>query len=269
MPQPLTVKPGQKIRLSEFDPNNKGRGAAEDKEAGLAETAKNVAAIDEWTYKLYAENRRALLLVLQGMDTSGKDGVIRKVMEGIDPQTCQVASFKQPSSEELDHDFLWRIHNAVPRRGNIGIFNRSHYEDVLVVRVHSLVPEKEWRSRYERINEFERLLVDGGVTIVKVFLHIDRDEQRKRLQERLDDPSKRWKFSLGDLAERKLWDKYQEAYEDALTRCNTEYAPWHIVPANSKWRRNLTVSRIVRETLEKMAPQFPTADPALDGVKVE
>lgn len=270
MPQPLTVKPGEKIRLADFDPNDKGPGDRPiEKEAALAETAENVAAIDEWSYKLYAENRRALLLVLQGMDTSGKDGVIRKVMEGIDPQSCQVVSFKQPSDEERDHDFLWRVHNAVPRRGNIGIFNRSHYEDVLVVRVHALVPEKEWRGRYDRINEFERLLTDGGVTIVKVFLHIDKDEQRQRLQERLDDPAKRWKFSVGDLAERKLWDEYQKAYEDALTRCNTEYAPWHIVPANSKWRRNWIVSRVVRKTLERMAPAFPSADAALDGLRVE
>jgi PPK2 family polyphosphate:nucleotide phosphotransferase len=270
MPQPVTFKPGEKIRLADFDPNAKGSAKnGHDKEAALAETAANVAVIDDLSYKLYAENRRAVLLVLQGMDASGKDGVIRKVMEGIDPQTCQVTAFKRPSEEELDRDFLWRVHKAAPRRGTIGIFNRSHYEDVLVVRVHNLVPAKEWRGRYDRINDFERMLVEGGTTLVKVFLHIGQEEQKQRLQERLDDPKKRWKFALGDLAERKLWDAYQEAYEDALNRCNTEYAPWHIVPANSRSRRNLLVSRLLRETLERLDPKFPPADPSLDGIKVE
>ncbi len=267
MAQPLTVKPGTKIRLADFDPAYRENG--EDKETAQAETADNVAALDDLSYRLYAENRRAVLLVLQGMDTSGKDGTIRKVMTGVDPQSCQVTSFKQPSQEELDHDFLWRIHRAVPARGNIGIFNRSQYEDVLVVRVRKLVPESEWKSRYERINEFEKLLVEGGITIVKVFLHISKDEQRERLQARLDHPSKRWKFSKADLVERKLWDDYQTAYEDALTRCNTDDAPWYIVPANRKWRRDLVVSRILLETLKRLDPQFPKAEEGLEGVVVE
>jgi PPK2 family polyphosphate:nucleotide phosphotransferase len=203
------------------------------------------------------------------MDTAGKDGTIRTVMSGVNPQSFQITSFKTPSSVELDHDFLWRIHHAVPRRGEIGIFNRSHYEDVLIVRVHNLVPEKEWRSRYDRINEFEELLVDGGVTIVKCFLHISKDEQRERLQARLDNPNKRWKFNMGDLDERKLWDEYQRAYEDALTHCNTDHAPWHIIPADRKWYRNLVVSKILRETLEKLNPQFPVPATNLDGIVVE
>lgn len=266
MSQSLKVKPGTKIHLAEFDPDFKGDT---DKENAAKETEKNVAALGELAYRMYAENRRALLLVLQGMDAAGKDGTIRTVMNGINPQICQVTSFKQPSEEELDHDFLWRIHRHVPRHGDVGIFNRSHYEDVLVVRVHNLVPESEWKTRYDRINEFEQILVDGGTTLVKVFLHISREEQRDRLQARLDDPNKRWKFSTHDLEERKLWDAYQQAYEDALTRCNTAAAPWHIVPANRKWYRNLAVSRLLKSVLEEMNPQFPKADPALDGLKFE
>lgn len=266
MPQPITVKPGAKIRLSDFDANDRG---GEEKGSAIAETEKNVAKIDELAFRMYAENRHAILLVLQGMDTSGKDGVIRKVMNGLNPQICQVTSFKCPSQEELEHDFLWRIHREAPRRGNVGIFNRSHYEDVLVVRVHDLAPEQRWKLRYDRINEFEKGLVEEGTEIIKVFLHISKDEQRKRLDERLADPTKRWKFNVGDLAERKLWDAYQAAYEDALTKCNTAHAPWHIVPAGAKWYRNLIVSRLLRKTLEQIDPQFPQADKSLEGVKVE
>jgi PPK2 family polyphosphate:nucleotide phosphotransferase len=265
--QPLTVEPGTAIHLADFDARY--RGEADDKRAASQDTQANVAALADLGYRLYAENRRSLLLVLQGMDTSGKDGTIRKVTNGFNPQTCQVTSFKAPSEEELDHDFLWRIHARVPRRGNIGIFNRSHYEDVLIVRVHALVPEQEWQSRYERINDFEKSLAQAGTRLVKVFLHISREEQRRRLQARLDDPTKRWKFSRHDLDERKLWKDYQLAYEDALTRCNTGVAPWHIVPADRKWYRNLVVSRILRETLEQMAPQFPSPAEDLDGIVVE
>jgi len=203
------------------------------------------------------------------MDTAGKDGTIRTVLTGINPQSCQVIPFKQPSIEELDHDFLWRIHQAVPRRGNIGIFNRSHYEDVLIVRVRSLVPESEWRTRFDRINEFEQLLVDGGVTLVKCFLHISKEEQKERLQARLDNPDKRWKFSKGDLSERNLWDDYQRAYEDALTLCNTRHALWHIIPSDRKWYRNLCVSKILLETLERLNPQFPPPELKLDEVVVQ
>jgi PPK2 family polyphosphate:nucleotide phosphotransferase len=265
--QPLTVSPGTKVALADFDPHC--ADGDWDKDSAGAQVEKNSATIAGLAYRLYAEDQRALLVVLQGVDAAGKDGTIRVVMSSVNPQSCQVTSFKQPSEEELDHDFLWRIHKAVPRRGNIGIFNRSHYEDVLVVRVHKLAPEAEWKSRYSRINEFEELLVEGGMTILKFFLHISKDEQRQRLQERLDDHGKRWKFRLGDLDERKLWDDYQQAYEDALTKCNTKHAPWHIVPADRKWYRNLIVSQTIRQTLEKMDPQFPPPEPGLEGIQIE
>ncbi len=267
MKQPLTVPPGTKIDLSDFDPRYVHGDSS--KNSSEAEIAKLTEASRYLAYRLYAENRRAVLLVLQGMDTAGKDGTIRTVMTGINPQSCQIVPFKQPSSEERDHDFLWRIHKAMPRRGNIGIFNRSHYEDVLVVRVHNLVPKSEWETRYERINEFENLLIEGHVTIIKCFLHISKEEQRERLQARLDRPHKRWKFSKADLSERELWDDYQKAYEVALTRCNTEHAPWHIIPSDRKWNRNLTVSKILHDTLKKLDPQFPACEAGLDDIVVE
>jgi PPK2 family polyphosphate:nucleotide phosphotransferase len=267
MTQPLTVPPGTSVKLDDFDPAFcdgplKKNSAREQ----LRENAKLLA---EYGYRLYAENQRSILLVLQGMDTAGKDGTIRNVMRGFNPQSCQVVSFKQPSAEELDHDFLWRIHKAVPRRGNVGIFNRSHYEDVLVVRVHNLVPESVWRKRYDVINTFEQLLTEAGTKIVKCYLHISKDQQRRRLQARLENPHKRWKFSKGDLAERKLWRDYIEAYEAALTRCNTQHAPWHIIPSDRKWVRNLTVSNLLVETVKQMAPEFPPAEEGLEGVVVE
>jgi PPK2 family polyphosphate:nucleotide phosphotransferase len=267
MPQSLTPLPLSKVKLADFDPRyvdgdwNKLTARARIKE--------NTEILAELAYRLYAERRRAVLLVLQGMDTSGKDGTIRKVTTGINPLSFQISSFKQPSAEELDHDFLWRIHQAAPNFGEIGIFNRSHYEDVLVVRVHKLVPKSVWKTRYDRINDFELLLVDNGVTLVKCFLQISKKEQRERLEARLKDPTKRWKFSRGDLKERELWDDYQEAYEDALMRCNTEHAPWHIVPADRKWYRNLVVSKLLREALEKMDPQLPPEEPGLDEIVVE
>jgi len=265
--QPITVAIGQSVKLKEFDADYFNSDWT--KESAGQQVEQNSKVIAELAYRLYAENRRAVLVILQGIDASGKDGTIRVVMSSVNPQSCQVTSFKTPSSEELDHDFLWRIHRAVPPHGNIGIFNRSQYEDVLIVRVRNLVPEKEWRTRYDRINEFEQLLVDGGMTILKFFLHISKDEQRQRLQERLDDRGKNWKFRLGDLEERKLWDEYQAAYDDVLTKCNTKHAPWHIVPADRKWYRNLVVSQTIRETLEKMDPQFPPPEPGLDKVVIE
>ncbi len=267
MKQPLSVAPGKKIRLRQFDADY--TGGIKNKKRAAAELDGNIAVLADLGYRLYAENRRSLLLVLQGMDTAGKDGTIRHVMRGFNPQSCQVTSFKQPGVDELAHDFLWRINRAAPRKGFIGIFNRSHYEDVLVVRVHNLVPKDEWQSRYERINQFEKMLAEGGTTIVKVFLHISKQEQQRRLQSRLDDPKKRWKFSQADLQERRYWDDYQRAYEAAMTRCNAKHAPWHIVPANRKWYRNLIISRILRKTLEKMAPQYPPAEEGLDGIVVE
>ena len=209
--------------------------------------------------RLWAEEKQAVLVVLQGIDTSGKDGTIRKVAGAFNPQGCVVSSFKVPTPEELSHDFLWRVHRRVPGKGLIGIFNRSHYEDVLVVRVHSLVPEDLWRVRYEQICNFEHLLNETGTRIVKFMLHISRDEQRERLQARYDDPAKHWKFSLGDLDERKRWDDYMAAYQEALVRTSTEDAPWYVIPANRKWFRNLAVARILAETLAEMAPDYPPA----------
>ncbi len=266
MPQPLTPKPGSKFKLSDFDPGYKGD---DDKDAAAAELAENVVKTDALAYKLYAENRRAILIVLQGMDTSGKDGTIRHVLTGIDPQSFQITSFKQPSIEELDHGFLWRIHMAVPRKGNIGVFNRSHYEDVVVVRVLNLIDQAECDRRYKYINEFERMLGDAKITILKFFLHISKEEQLERLKARFNDPTKRWKLSPSDVEMRKSWDAHQKAYENALVNCNTEHAPWYIVPADRKWRRNLIVSRVLLETLEKMNPKFPEEHPDLDKIVLE
>jgi PPK2 family polyphosphate:nucleotide phosphotransferase len=267
MSQPLSPPPLSKVRLKDFDPRY--IDGDWDKESAKEKVAQNVRAIDELAYRLYAENRRAVLLVLQGLDTSGKDGTIRNVTTGVNPLNFEMRSFKQPSAEELQHDFLWRIHKALPSHGSIGIFNRSHYEDVLIVRVHQLVPKAVWQDRYDRINDFERLMVDNNITLIKCYLHISPEEQRERLVARLDDPTKRWKFSRVDLEERKFWDEYMEAYEEALSKCNTEYARWHIVPADRKWYRNLAVSTLLRETLEKMDPKFPPEEPGLDEIVVE
>jgi PPK2 family polyphosphate:nucleotide phosphotransferase len=217
--------------------------------------------IEELQLALGAEERRALLVILQGRDTSGKDGVIKRVFGDLNPSYCQVSSFKRPTPMELRHDYLWRVHQVVPPAGVIGIFNRSHYEDVLVVRVHQLVPEARWRLRYQHINDFERMLTDNGVTILKFMLHISREEQRQRLEERLADPGKNWKFEVGDLKERSYWDSYTEAYRDVLLRTSTEWAPWHVVPADRKNARDLLIGTRVLETLEGMAPSYPVADP--------
>jgi PPK2 family polyphosphate:nucleotide phosphotransferase len=265
--QPLNLPVGQVIRLRDFDASY--HDPQFDKKSAKLRIRENTKQLDELGHRLYAENRQALLLVLQGMDTAGKDGTIRTVLRGINPQICRIASFKAPSHVELDHDFLWRVHNATPRHGEVGIFNRSHYEDVLIVRVEELAPESEWRSRYERINEFERLLTQGGITIVKCFLHVSKEEQRERLQSRLDRPEKRWKFNPGDLETRARWDDYQAAYEDALNRCNTAHAPWHIIPSDRKWYRNLAVSQLVLDTMVRMAPQFPAAEGNFENVVIE
>ncbi|MDP4021795.1 polyphosphate kinase 2 family protein [Methylobacterium sp. NEAU 140] len=217
------------------------------------------ARIDALQERLYAERRRSLLLVFQAIDTGGKDGTIRAVLKGVNPQGCTVASFKVPSAEELDHDFLWRYHARTPGRGMIGVFNRSHYEDVLVVRVKGLVPDAVWRARYGLINDFERLLAESGTTILKFFLHISKDEQRRRLEARIANPEKHWKFDPADLVERKSWDSYQEAFADALTRCSTPHAPWLVVPADKKWFRNYVIAKTVADTLAAMDPHFPDA----------
>jgi PPK2 family polyphosphate:nucleotide phosphotransferase len=249
------VKPGRAVRLAEIDPAGTG-GFKHKEDAGEALRA-NIARMGELQTLLYAHNKYALLIVLQGMDASGKDGTIRHVMTGLNPQSCSVTSFKEPTPEELDHDFLWRIHRAVPRFGEIGIFNRSHYEDVLVVRVHDLVPRAVWRQRYDQIRAFEKNLTASHTVILKFFLHISRAEQRRRLEERLADPTKNWKIAPSDFSERKYWEDYQAAYEEALTRCSTQHAPWFIIPADHKWFRNWAVSQVIVETLESLQMKVP------------
>jgi PPK2 family polyphosphate:nucleotide phosphotransferase len=264
--QPLIVKPGRKIRLNDFDPRAVN---VANKAKAKAGTLRHVTAISKLEYRLYAEGRRSVLVVLQGMDASGKDGTVRKVMQGLNPQSCTVANFKRPSLLELAHDFLWRVHIRVPSRGTIGVFNRSHYEDVVTARVHGLVPREIWERRFDAINAFEKHLSDEGTLILKFFLHISKDEQRERLQARIDDPTRRWKFDQADLDERQYWNDYQRAYEDALTRCNTSYAPWHIVPADRKWNRDFVVSRALHEALAGMKPRFPPAPLGLGELVVE
>ena len=255
MSERLVVTPKERVDLSQHDPDFTA-GLKSKKDARKRLKA-NTDRLAELQYLLYAEGRHAVLVVLQAMDAGGKDGTIRHVMSGVNPQGCRVTSFKKPTPQELAHDFLWRIHKAVPARGEIGIFNRSHYEDVLVVRVHGLVPKAVWSRRYRQINAFERILADNGVTLLKFFLHIGKAEQRQRLQDRIDTPEKHWKVNPADLDERKLWDDYMRAYEDALSRCSTAYAPWFIIPANRKWFRNLAVSEILVETLEGLDMEFP------------
>ncbi|MFN8518028.1 MAG: polyphosphate kinase 2 family protein [Chloroflexota bacterium] len=261
----LRVAPGSKVDLDHFDASE---SLGWDKEGAAAQQAEHEAHLTELQERLWAEGRHRLLVVLQGIDAAGKDGTIRHVMDAFNPQGCNVVGFKQPSPVELAHDYLWRIHPHVPPKGQIAIFNRSHYEDVLVVRVHDLVPKSVWGRRYRHINEFERMLVDEGTTIVKLFLYIDRDEQRERLQARLDDPDKRWKFSTGDLGERELWPDYIQAFEDVLERTSTEWAPWYLIPANRKWFRNLAVAHILGETLDALDPRFPQPEEGLEDIVI-
>jgi len=261
----LAVKPGSQPKLAGLDP--RATPGVRDKAQAQRLMPHLTARLERLQAEMWAENKHALLIVLQGMDTSGKDGTIRTVMSGVSPLGTRVTAFKVPSEEERDHDFLWRIHKAVPGKGEIGIFNRSHYEDVLVVRVHELVPKEVWRARYAQINAFERLLTDNGVVVLKFFLHISKAEQRERLLDRVNDPVKRWKFSMGDLEERKRWGEYTAAYQDALRECSTAHAPWHIVPADRKWYRNLAISQVLVETLEEMNPQFPK--PTFDPKKIK
>ncbi len=240
-----------------------------DKKEARALLAENTAAIDKLQYKLYAESRTALLVVFQAMDTAGKDGVIRKVFGPINPQGVRVASFKRPADAELAHDYLWRIHRETPAKGMIGVFNRSHYEDVLVHRVHRLIPEKELDRRYEQLNWFETHLAQNSTVILKFFLHISKDEQKARLQARLDNPEKRWKFEMGDLEERKFWDKYMDAYQAVFDRCSAKHAPWHVIPADNKWYRDWAVSSIVLRALEAINPKAPKEESGLDGVEIK
>ena len=250
----LRIRPGTRARLGRRDP---AETYGFDKASAHDPTVRALDRLRLLQDRLWAESRQAVLIVLQGIDSAGKDGVISRVMTAFNPQGCPVTAFKVPTTDDLAHDYLWRVHRHVPRKGEIGIFNRSHYEDVLVVRVHGLVPRRVWSKRYDQINEFERMLTENGTTIVKFFLSIDRDEQRERFQARYDDPTKRWKFSMGDLEERRLWDDYQAAFEEALTRTSTAWAPWYVIPANRKWFRDLAVASILADTIASLRPAYP------------
>jgi PPK2 family polyphosphate:nucleotide phosphotransferase len=262
----LIAAPGKKVKLGDIDPDYT-HGVR--KPAGLAALAKNADRLSVLQYLLYAEAKRSLLVVLQGIDAAGKDGTIRHVMTGLNPQGTRVTPFKVPEGAEKRHDYLWRVHNAMPEYGQIGIFNRSHYEDVLVVRVHGLVPKSVWSKRYRQINEFERMLSENGVHIVKFMLYISKEEQAKRFRLRIEDRKKNWKFSPSDVKEREYWDSYIKAYEDVLEECSTEYAPWYVIPSNHKWFRNLAVSQILVETLEHMKMQFPKPTADLSDIQFE
>jgi PPK2 family polyphosphate:nucleotide phosphotransferase len=255
----LRARPGR-VRLKDHEPD-----ATFGVSKGHAEKAlvRQISELQDLHELLYAEQKSALLIVLQGMDASGKDGTIKHVMSGVNPQGCAVTSFKQPTALELAHDFLWRIHAAVPPKGAIGIFNRSQYEDVLIARVHKLAPKSVWRARYSQINAFEQMLTENGVHILKFFLHISKDEQEKRFEERLNEADKNWKASAADFHERTYWNDYQEAYEDAISRCSTKYAPWYVIPANHKWFRNFAVAETIIDELKSMKMKFPRADPTI------
>jgi PPK2 family polyphosphate:nucleotide phosphotransferase len=261
------VKPGKKVKLSKLDTADKGK--FKDKAQAQEASEKNLHKLKDLQDVLYAQAQHALLIVLQAMDAGGKDGTIDHVFSGVNPQGCQVTSFKAPTPLELSHDYLWRIHRAAPARGMIGIFNRSHYESVLVERVKDLVPKHVWEKRYDHINEFERLLADEGTVILKFFLHISEDEQKQRLEARLHDPAKNWKFDAKDLEERRHWDAYIDAYEDALEKCSTDYAPWYIVPSDHKWYRNWVISDTIVRTLADLDMKYPPPQPGIEKLVVE
>jgi len=252
------IEPGKRAHLGRRDPAD--LKAFPDRDAAEKQSVKDGEAIDKLQDRLFAEGKRAVLVVLQGTDTAGKDGTIKHVFKETGQLGVTVTPFKRPSEEDLAHDFLWRAHLATPRRGFIGIFNRSHYEDVLIGRVRKLAPKEEIKKRYDQINAFEKILSENGTRILKFMLHISKKEQRERLQARLDEPQSRWKFNPSDLDDRKLWDKFQAAYELMLDKCSTEWAPWHVIPADHKWARNAAIAAIVREALEEMNPQYPKPD---------
>lgn len=262
------IKAGSKVDVGKLDPADRSGWEGSKKDA-RAEVARLCARMDELQEALFAEQKHRLLIVLQAMDTGGKDGTIRAVFDGLNPQGCRVASFKVPTPVELAHDYLWRIHQQTPGKGEIVIFNRSHYEDILVVRVHNLVPKEVWARRYQQINAFEKALTDEGTTILKFFLNISKEEQKARLEARRDDPTKQWKFNPGDLKERALWPEYMAAYEAALSKTSTAWAPWYVVPANANWYRNLVVARVVLDTLERLNPQYPKPTEDLSQIVVE
>ena len=259
------VKPGSRVRLSEIDAGFKDQH--ESHEHAMPEIEAYNQKLHDLQYLMYAEGKRSLLICLQGRDAAGKDGTINHVLGAMNPQGCTVTGFKVPSKEEAAHDFLWRYHQATPAKGHVAIFNRSHYEDVLVVRVHKLVPKEVWSQRYEHINNFEKLLHDNGTHILKFYLHIDPEEQLERFKTRIVDPARHWKISDGDYAERPFWDAYTEAFEAALSKCSTEHAPWFIIPSNHKWFRNLAISQIVADALESLNMKFPEPTVDIDEIK--
>jgi len=265
MPHSLIPPAGKKVKLANHSTSD-ANGLA--KEEGLAELGVLQGRLDELQGLLYADKRFALLIVLQAIDAGGKDGTIRSVYTQVDPLGMRAVAFGVPSEEERAHDYLWRVHEKMPAKGETAIFNRSHYEDVLVVRVKGLVPKDVWERRYDHINAFERMLADEGTVILKFFLHISKDEQRRRLQERIDTPRKRWKFRASDLEDRALWDEYQRAFETMIERCSTEHAPWHIVPADRNWYRDLLVARTIVAKLESLGLRYPPAQPGIEGTKV-
>ncbi len=262
----LLVPPGSRIKLASIDPSDT---CGYDKEAAAGHLEKNLDRLSVLQYLLYAEAARSVLVVLQGIDAGGKDGAIRDVMTGLNPQGVKVTSFKVPEGAEKRHDYLWRIHRALPEFGQLGIFNRSHYEDVLVVRVHNLVPKDVWSQRYDQINAFERMLAENGTRVVKFLLYIDKEEQARRFNQRIEDKTKNWKFSTADVKEREYWDDYIAAYQDMLRRCSTHHAPWYVIPANKKWFRNLALSQILRAELENMNLKFPKPTADLSGIHFE
>ena len=262
------VKPGHKLALDDLDTRATPFWDSEDKAGAVVRLAQLNERLETLQELLWAQGTERVLVVLQAMDAGGKDGTIRHVFEGVNPTGVRVASFKRPTERELAHDYLWRVHREVPGNGELTIFNRSHYEDVLVVRVENLVPKKRWQKRYDHIVDFEQMLVDEGTTIVKLFLHISRDEQRERLQARLDEPHKRWKFEAGDLGPREKWDDYQDAFAEALARTSTESAPWFIIPSDRKWYRNIAVSEILIQTLEGLDMRFPEAPEGLADIMI-
>ncbi len=264
---PLYFTKGKGFRLSKIDPDDTSLVNFDKQDAGELLKKLNIK-IDGLQELLYTQKRKRVLIILQGMDTSGKDGTIRNVFEGVNPQGVTVKSFKAPTAEELAHDYLWRVHQATPAAGQMVVFNRSHYEDVLAVRVHNYVSQEVWRKRYAHINDFELMLADEGVTILKFFLHISKDEQKERLQERLDDPHKHWKFQMTDLSERKLWNEYQKVYEEMIQKTSTKHAPWVVVPSNHKWFRNIIIASAIVDALENLKMHYPQASEDLKGVKV-
>ncbi|MEJ0035081.1 MAG: polyphosphate kinase 2 family protein [Gammaproteobacteria bacterium] len=259
----LLVEPGKRVQLGD---EHAATTFGWEKPEAVAVLEENRKKLSDLQYKLYADGRQALLVVIQAIDAGGKDGTVHDIFTAMNPQGCVVTSFKAPTAEELKHDYLWRIHQRVPARGMVGVFNRSHYEDVLIVRVEKLVPKAVWRERYEQINEFERMLTSNSVRIIKVFLQISKGEQKKRLEDRLQDPNRQWKFSPEDLVKRRQWSEYQKAFETMLTRCSTKHAPWYVIPADRKWFRNLAVSQIVATEMGRLPLRFP--EPAYDPAKI-